>query len=73
MEEEIKKDNCCEKIKNKNTCGACGGGIYGLAFLGAVIYFIQHADSFWAGVLGVFKAIIWPAVLVYKLLEFLIK
>ena len=51
--------------------GAAGGGVYGLAFLGALIYFIQHATSFWHGVLGVLKAIVWPAMLVYKLLEFL--
>ncbi len=51
--------------------GAAGGGVYGLAFIGAVVYYIQHADSFVAGLLGVLKAIIWPAMLVYKLLEFL--
>ena len=45
--------------------------IYGLAFVGALIYFIQHATSFGMGVLGFLKAIVWPAILVYKLLEFL--
>ncbi|MFA6945768.1 MAG: hypothetical protein WC220_07660 [Pedobacter sp.] len=45
--------------------------IYGLGFLGALFYFIQHASSFWMGTLGFIKALIWPAVLVYKLLEFL--
>jgi hypothetical protein len=45
--------------------------IYGLAFIGAVVYFIQHATSFWLGVLGVLKAIVWPAILMYKLFEFL--
>jgi hypothetical protein len=45
--------------------------IYGLAFIGAAIYFLQHATSFWMGVLAVLKAMVWPAVLVYKLLEFL--
>jgi hypothetical protein len=47
------------------------GGIYGLAFIGALIYFIQQADSLWMGVVGVFKALFWPAFLVYKLLGFL--
>ncbi len=47
------------------------GGIYGLAFIGALVYFIQHATTFWEGVLGIGKAIFWPAVLLYKLLEFL--
>ncbi|KPL08028.1 hypothetical protein AMJ86_02230 [bacterium SM23_57] len=45
------------------------GGIYGLAFIGGVVFYIQHATSFWAGVLGILKAIVWPAVLMYKILE----
>lgn len=46
-----------------------GGGIYGLGFIGALIYFIQQATSFWMGAIGVMKAIVWPAVCVYKMLE----
>jgi len=45
------------------------GSIYGTAFIGAAIYFIQHATSFWDGVFGFFKALFWPATLMYKLLE----
>ena len=48
--------------------GICSG-VYGLALLGAAVYFIQHAVSFWDGVLGVLKALVWPGVLIYKLLE----
>ena len=55
------------RMKNKNAVG----GIYGLAFVGAAISFIQHSASFWQGVLGFFKALVWPAMLMYKLLEFL--
>lgn len=47
-----------------------GGGIYGLGFLGSVIYFIQHAGTFWDGVFGFFKALVWPAIVAYKILEF---
>lgn len=47
------------------------GGIYGLAFIGALIYFIQHATTFWDGVLGIGKAIFWPSMLIYKLLDYL--
>ncbi len=43
--------------------------IYGMAFIGAAIYFIQQATTFWGGVLGVIKALFWPAVLMYKILE----
>ena len=47
------------------------GGIYGMAFIGAAIYYIGHAVSFWGGVLGFFKAVFWPAVIMYKVLELL--
>lgn len=45
--------------------------VYGLGFIGALVYYIQHADSFVVGLLGLLKALVWPAMLVYKLLEFL--
>lgn len=54
----------------KNGNHAAGGAVYGMGFLGAAIYFIQHATTFWMGVIGILKAIVWPAFLVYKLLEF---
>ncbi len=47
------------------------GGIYGMAFIGAAIYFIQNAATFWQGVFGFFKALFWPALLMYKLLQYL--
>ncbi len=47
------------------------GSVYGMAFIGAAIYFIQNATSFWNGVFGFIKALFWPAVLMYKLLEYL--
>lgn len=58
-----------EKSKMKNN--GVSGGIYGLAFIGALVYYIQHAVTFGAGVLGFFKALIWPALLIYKIFEFL--
>ena len=50
--------------------GTCGG-IYGVVTLGAVVYYVQHAATFMAGVFGFFKGILWPAVLMYKFLEYL--
>jgi hypothetical protein len=58
-----------DKMKNYNPRGNI---IYGLGFIGAVIYYIQTATSFWMGVLGFLKALVWPAFLVYELLKFLI-
>jgi hypothetical protein len=46
-------------------------GVYGLAFLGTLVYYIQHASTFWVGLVGFLKALVWPAFLVYKLMEFL--
>ncbi len=45
--------------------------VYGLGLIGALIYYIQHASTFWIGVLGFLKALVWPAFLVYDLLKFL--
>jgi hypothetical protein len=63
---------CCTRDNQhcKNQCGP-SGAIYGLGFLGAAIYFISVATSFWMGVLGVLKAIVWPVFLVFGLLKFL--
>jgi len=50
-----------------------GGGnvVYGLGLIGALVYYIQHSDSFWGGVLGILKALVWPAFVVYDLLRYL--
>ncbi len=45
--------------------------VYGMGFIGALVYFIQQAPTFWIGALGFFKALFWPAFLIYKLFEIL--
>lgn len=45
--------------------------MYFLGFIGALVYYIQNAASFWEGLLGILKALFWPAFLVYKVLEYL--
>ena len=76
MKKVVKKDSCdCEdscSCKKSCMCGHGGHGVYGLGFLGAVIYYISTASGFWIGVLGVLKALVWPAFVVYELLKFLI-
>ncbi|NQU98571.1 hypothetical protein HQ533_03820 [Candidatus Woesearchaeota archaeon] len=57
-----------DKCKPSN-CGS-GGCMYMLGFLGAAIYYISTATSFWNGVLGVLKAIIWPLFLILEALKF---
>ena len=56
-----------EKVPHKSG----GSAVYGLGLIGALVYFIQQANTLWEGVLGIIKAIVWPGLLVYKLFEFL--
>ncbi|MBT4722790.1 hypothetical protein HN958_02075 [Candidatus Falkowbacteria bacterium] len=51
-------------------CGG-SGGFYFLGLIGAAIFFIGKATTFWAGVLGFLKAIVWPVFLIQMLFEFL--
>ena len=46
-----------------------GNAVYGLGFIGAVVYYVSNATGFWMGVWGILKAIVWPAILVYGLLK----
>ena len=62
------KDKCC--IPNFQQHG-CGGAVYGLGFIGALIYYISTAVSFWWGILGILKSIVWPVFLIYEALKFL--
>jgi len=63
----MKTDNCT----NVNVRSNCSGGCtYGLGFLWAVIYYISTATSFGMGVVGVLKALVWPAFLIFELLKF---
>jgi len=56
-------------MKNESYKSTPCGAVYGMGLLGAAVYFISHASSFWMGVLGFGKAIIWPAILVYEALK----
>lgn len=56
-------------MKDSFQGGAPSGAVYGLGFIGAVIYYIVHATSFWMGVVGFLKALVWPAFLVYEAMK----
>ncbi len=51
--------------------GGGGEAVYGLGFIGAAVYFIGHAATFWLGVLGFLKALVWPALLIFEVLKML--
>ncbi len=63
-----KQDSKTKKVVYK---GASSAPVYGLGFIGALIYYIQQAATFWIGVLGFFKALVWPAMLVYEFMKYL--
>lgn len=58
-----KSDNAFAKI-NKNNSPL--GFIFFTAYIGAVIYFYQQSPDFWGFLLAVFKAIFWPAFVLYN-------
>jgi hypothetical protein len=65
-----KEEHCeCEKHCWHHKMHGGGGAVYGLGFIGAAIYYIQTSTGFWMGVLGILKAIVWPAFLVFGLLK----
>lgn len=43
-----------------------GNAVYFFGLIGAAIYFISQAETFWMGVVGFLKAVVWPAFLVYE-------
>ena len=66
-------EDCCKKgHKNHHHCHGGGDGVYCLGVIGAAIFFIGQAPTFWLGALGLLKAFIWPVFFVYESLKFLI-
>jgi len=45
--------------------------VYGLGLIGALVYYISTSSGFWMGVVGVLKALVWPAFLVYELFKYI--
>ena len=58
-------------MNSSDMCKGPGGAVYGLGFIGALVFYIKAASTFGAGVLGVLKAVVWPAIVVYKGLDLL--
>lgn len=51
------------------TPGCGGGAVYGLGLIGAAVWWWQQADGFGEHVVGLLKALVWPAFLVYEALR----
>lgn len=66
--------NATEQKHQKSKVIYRGGGseaVYGFGLIGAWVYYVTTATTFWMGALGILKGIVWPAMLVYELLKFL--
>jgi hypothetical protein len=60
-----------KKHKSERMSGGSGGAMYVLGLIGALIFYFQQADTFWLYVAAVLKALVWPAFVVYDLLNFI--
>jgi hypothetical protein len=55
--------------KEQNYKVKTGGSLYFLGFVGAAAYYVSTATDFWIGVVGILKAMVWPAFLVFAALN----
>lgn len=62
-----KSDSALVKITNQQ---APSGFVLCMAYIGAVIYFFQQSPNFWGFILALLKAIVWPAYVLYSVLNF---
>ncbi len=63
----MKKDKTTKIINN----GGPSGVVFFVAGFGALVYFINQANGFWEVVLAFLQALVWPAILLYRVLQFL--
>ncbi len=63
------KQWCKENGKKGSASHGTAGALYFVGFVGALVYWMQAAVGFGAVVTGFLKALVWPAYIVYKLLE----
>lgn len=56
-------------MKKDVQSNAPASAVYGVGIIGAAVYYISVATGFWVGVLGVLKALVWPAFLVFEALK----
>ena len=77
MEQEISDQGTNEyrefrcRMRDRICPSGSGGAFYFLGFIGALVYYLTSATSVLGGVIGFFKALFWPAFLIYGSLKFL--
>jgi len=63
-EQEVKVEHKHHHYSRRDS----GGFVWFLGAIGAAVYYLQQAQTFGEGALGILKALVWPAILVFKLL-----
>ncbi len=54
---------------NSSAQHGTAGALYFVGFIGSMVYWMQAATNFGAVITGFLKSMVWPAYIVYKLLE----
>lgn len=70
-EKKVEEVFCKDNHKHNHNHGGHGDALYGLGVIGALFYFLQSAGNFNEVIIGICKAVFWPAILMYKLLTYL--
>ena len=65
----MSKDSKSFVTINKNE--GMSGFIFFLAWVGALVYFVNQANDFWGVIIAFFKACVWPAFVLYEVLGLL--
>jgi hypothetical protein len=60
-----------KRVPRSHGGSGIAGAAYFMAFIGAAVYWIQQAPTGGAGFIAFLKAIVWPAFLIYDLLQFI--
>lgn len=59
-------------VINKNVQkGAPLGFVLFVAYIGAAVYFINQTSGFWNIIWALIKAIVWPGIIVYHVMQML--
>lgn len=54
-----------QRSQRTPTSASGGGAVYGLGLIGALVWFWQQASGVGEHAVGVLKALVWPAFMVY--------
>lgn len=58
------------RVKKTKARGGGAGGIWFFGFVGALVYYLHtHSGTVWLVLVAVLKAVLWPAFLVYHVLQ----